>query len=213
MKRFAPAATAFAFVALLAAPALARPTEIPTRSHSWSDRDSDRDDDEVRGRRHRRSIDRDEDDEDASERRQRRSVQRERRQRTVERQIAARSAQPETPIARRAITRQAEGGGLSRSCLTPATRALLGRIEAQFGPVRIISTCRPGAVIAGSGRPSKHASGQAIDFNAPSGRKGEVVRWLITNHKSGGTMTYSGMSHIHVDIGHHFVALNSGNGS
>jgi hypothetical protein len=36
------------------------------------------------------------------------------------------------------------------------------------------------------------------------------VRWLIANHKAGGTMTYAGMSHIHVDIGYPFVALNSG---
>ena len=77
--------------------------------------------------------------------------------------------------------------------------------------MQIISTCRPGARIAGSGRISKHASGEAIDFNAGR-RKGDVVRWLITNHKSGGTMTYAGMSHIHVDVGYHFVALNSGGG-
>jgi hypothetical protein len=55
------------------------------------------------------------------------------------------------------------------------------------------------------------ASGNAVDFNA-GGRKGAVVRWLIANHKSGGIMTYSGMSHIHVDVGYHFVALNSGRG-
>ena len=36
------------------------------------------------------------------------------------------------------------------------------------------------------------------------------MRWLIANHKSGGVMTYAGMSHIHVDIGYHFVALNAG---
>ncbi|MFM9846377.1 MAG: hypothetical protein ACKVP3_04370 [Hyphomicrobiaceae bacterium] len=99
--------------------------------------------------------------------------------------------------------------GTSRSCLTASTRALLGRIEANFGPMQIISTCRPGARIAGTGRVSKHASGQAVDFNAGS-RKGAVVKWLIANHRSGGTMTYAGMSHIHVDVGQHFVALGSG---
>lgn len=101
------------------------------------------------------------------------------------------------------------GAGTSRSCLTSSARALLGRIEANFGPMQIISTCRPGARIAGTGRISKHASGQAVDFNA-GGRKGAVVKWLIANHKSGGTMTYAGMSHIHVDVGHHFVSLGSG---
>jgi uncharacterized protein YcbK (DUF882 family) len=109
-------------------------------------------------------------------------------------------------------TVRSAGAGTSRSCLTSQARALLGRIEGRFGRVQIVSTCRPGARIAGSGRPSKHASGQAIDFNAPSGRKGEVVRWLIANHRSGGTMTYRGMSHIHVDVGYHFVSLNSRSG-
>jgi hypothetical protein len=101
-------------------------------------------------------------------------------------------------------------GGTSRACLTPSARDLLARIEAQFGAVRIVSTCRPGAVIAGSGRPSRHASGNAIDFHAPAGRKAEVVRWLIANHRSGGVMTYTAMNHIHVDIGRHFVALGTG---
>ena len=110
-------------------------------------------------------------------------------------------------MAARSITGHSEALGAGRGCLRPAARSLLERIEATFGRVQIISTCRPGARIAGSGRISKHASGEAIDFNAPSGRKAELVRWLITNHKSGGTMTYSGMSHIHVDVGQHFVAL------
>jgi hypothetical protein len=101
------------------------------------------------------------------------------------------------------------GGGTSRTCLTSAASALLGRIEATFGPVQIVSTCRPGAVIAGSGKPSKHRYGQAIDFNA-GGRKAAIVNWLIANHHSGGTMTYAGMNHIHVDIGYHFVKLNHG---
>jgi uncharacterized protein YcbK (DUF882 family) len=101
-------------------------------------------------------------------------------------------------------------GGVSRTCLSPPARALLERIEGQFGAVRIVSTCRPGAVIAGSGRPSRHASGNAIDFNAPGGRRLEVVQWLIANHRSGGVMTYAAMNHIHVDIGRRFVALGSG---
>jgi hypothetical protein len=113
------------------------------------------------------------------------------------------------PVSRRGVVAFARGG-TARTCLRPAARDLLSRIEAQFGPVGIISTCRPGAVIAGTGRPSRHASGNAIDFNAPSGRKGEVVRWLIANHHSGGVMTYAAMDHIHVDIGRRFVSLGSG---
>jgi uncharacterized protein YcbK (DUF882 family) len=97
----------------------------------------------------------------------------------------------------------------SRSCLTSAARNLLQRIESQFGTVRIVSTCRRGATIRGTGKPSRHASGNAIDFNAGS-RKGAILRWLIANHRSGGTMTYSGMDHIHVDIGYHFVSIAGG---
>jgi hypothetical protein len=116
----------------------------------------------------------------------------------------------EDNVAARSVTGYARGaGGLSGACLTAPARELLERIQAQFGPVQIVSTCRPGARIAGTGRISKHASGEAIDFNAGN-RKAEIVRWLIANHKTGGTMTYAGMSHVHVDIGYHFVALNSG---
>jgi uncharacterized protein YcbK (DUF882 family) len=102
------------------------------------------------------------------------------------------------------------GGGVSRACLQSSARALLSRIESQFGPVQIVSTCRPGAVIAGSGKPSKHRYGLAVDFNAPSGKKGAIVQWLIKNHHSGGTMTYAGMNHIHVDVGPRFVSLGAG---
>jgi hypothetical protein len=106
--------------------------------------------------------------------------------------------------------RDASGGGM-RKGLTPAALALLQRIESEFGPVNVISGYRPGARIAGTGRISLHASGNAIDFEAGS-RKGAIVKWLVANHHSGGTMTYADMSHIHVDIGQHFVSLGSGSG-
>jgi hypothetical protein len=93
-----------------------------------------------------------------------------------------------------------------RKCLTPAIRAVLEKVEDVFGPVSAISTCRPGATIAGTGRPSRHASGNAVDFEA-GGRKAAIIKWLVANHHSGGTMTYSDMSHIHIDVGPHFVAL------
>ena len=91
-------------------------------------------------------------------------------------------------------------GSTSLSCLTAPARALFGRIEARFGTMRVASTCRPGATVRDTGRPSRHASGNAIDFFA-DGRKGAVVAWLVANHTSGGTMTYSNSDHIHVDIG------------
>src|SRR6185295_14466562 len=77
-----------------------------------------------------------------------------------------------------------------RSCLTPPARSLLERIEEQFGSVKLVSTCRPGAMIAGSGRPSRHASGNAVDFDAGN-RKAAIIEWMIANHHDGGTMTYA----------------------
>ena len=98
------------------------------------------------------------------------------------------------------------GGGSSLACLTSPARALFGRIEARFGAMRIASTCRPGATVRDTGRPSRHASGNAIDFFA-DGRKGAVVAWLVANNTSGGTMTYSYSDHIHVDVGPRWVSL------
>jgi hypothetical protein len=105
--------------------------------------------------------------------------------------------------------RLADDKGAPRKCLTNAARAVLDNIEARFGPVQVISTCRPGARIAGSGRISRHASGNAVDFEAGK-RKGAIIDWLVANHKKGGTMTYPSMSHIHVDVGQHFVSLAGG---
>lgn len=184
------AATAAVVLGILASvPADARPANR-SGDHQWRESHSDDDDDDrVVVRKHRRHA------------------TAHRRTRLASREGSRRSMRS------RSVTRHAgDGAGTSRGCLRPTARALLGRIEAKFGHVQIISTCRPGARIAGSGRPSKHASGEAIDFNAPRGRKGEVVRWLIANHKSGGTMTYADMNHIHVDVGYHFIALNSGSG-
>src|SRR5262245_1573954 len=96
-----------------------------------------------------------------------------------------------------------------RTCLTPPARALLQRIEETFGPVRLVSTCRRGAIIAGTTRPSRHASGNAVDFDAGA-RKAQIVEWLVANHHEGGTMTYADMDHIHVDIGPHFVSIAGG---
>ncbi len=88
-------------------------------------------------------------------------------------------------------------------------KELLGRIEGKFGPMQLVSTCRAGATVAGTGKPSRHRDGNAIDFMAGA-RKQAVVEWLIANHANGGTMTYRDMDHIHIDIGPHFLAIASG---
>lgn len=96
-----------------------------------------------------------------------------------------------------------------RGCLSSAAKELLGRIEAKFGPMQLVSTCRSGATVAGTGKPSRHRDGNAIDFKAGA-RKQAVVDWLVANHTQGGTMTYRDMEDIHIDIGPHFLALGSG---
>jgi hypothetical protein len=108
-----------------------------------------------------------------------------------------------TPLPR---ATSADAPDAPRSCLTPPTRALLTRLEERFGSVQVVSTCRLGATIAGTGRPSRHSSGNAVDFDAGS-RKADIVQWLVANHHDGGTMTYPDMDHIHIDIGPHFVSI------
>jgi uncharacterized protein YcbK (DUF882 family) len=90
------------------------------------------------------------------------------------------------------------GATTSRSCLTADTRAVLAGLEARFGTVKVISTCRPGAVIAGSGRPSQHRYGKAVDF-MPNGNRAAVMAWLRAN-TNGAVITYS-TGHIHFDTG------------
>jgi hypothetical protein len=192
----------FAIAAMVATPAVARSVDDDDHGSRYSQHRS------YQGEHRTRRYEADSDDDERVERRKRRHHA---TKRTRTRQAAKQGRTPRRErtlgMAARIITGLSVAPGTARGCLRPAARTLLERIEATFGRVQIISTCRPGARIAGSGRISKHASGEAIDFNAPSGQKAELVRWLIANHKSGGTMTYSGMSHIHVGVGQHFVAL------
>ena len=92
-----------------------------------------------------------------------------------------------------------------RSCLTGQTRAVLGRLEARIGKVAIISTCRRGAVIAGTRRPSFHRYGMAVDFSTP--RKAEAIAFL----RSQGVfvMTYSTHRHVHFNTGQKGVVLGA----
>ncbi len=100
--------------------------------------------------------------------------------------------------------------GPSTRCLPASLKARLSQIRSRWGAVRVVSTHRRGARIAGSGRRSFHASCRAVDFHPPRGKYRAVVAWLKANHK-GGVGTYScGMHHVHLDNGprirfHHCV--------
>ncbi len=86
-------------------------------------------------------------------------------------------------------------------CLPGSLQRTLSQIRAKFGPVRIVSTFRRGAMIAGSGRRSLHASCRAVDFHAPPGKRGAVIAWLRSNHTGGLGVYGCRMSHIHIDNG------------
>jgi uncharacterized protein YcbK (DUF882 family) len=89
----------------------------------------------------------------------------------------------------------------STSCLPSSVKSALWEVQKRFGKITVVSTHRPGARIAGSGRQSYHASCRAVDFKAPSGKHSAVVSWLKSNF-SGGVGTYScSMHHIHIDNG------------
>ncbi|MGD9829712.1 MAG: YcbK family protein [Hyphomicrobiaceae bacterium] len=89
----------------------------------------------------------------------------------------------------------------AEACMPGALRERLAQIRAKFGPVKVISTHRPGARIAGTGKRSYHASCRAVDFVPARGTYGRVAAWLKSHH-NGGVGTYScGMHHIHIDTG------------
>ena len=98
-------------------------------------------------------------------------------------------------------TRRA-GPSTDRGCLPVSLKNALASIESRFGTVRVISTYRPGARIAGTHHMSLHATCRAVDFHPPAGKYGEVLAYVRANWK-GGIGTYSGqMHHLHLDIGH-----------
>ena len=72
--------------------------------------------------------------------------------------------------------------------------------QVRTGPHRL-----RGAVIAGTGRRSLHASCRAVDFHAPAGKRAAVIAWLRTNHKGGLGIYSCGMSHLHIDNGGNYT--------
>ncbi len=99
------------------------------------------------------------------------------------------------------VTGATSSDAYAKKCLPGTLKSRLSQIRSKFGSVRIISTFRKGARIAGTGRPSLHASCRAVDFHPPRGKYRQVAAWLKKNH-GGGVGTYScGMRHIHLDNG------------
>ncbi len=92
----------------------------------------------------------------------------------------------------------------AQGCLPGSLQSTLSQIRAKFGAVRIVSTFRRGAIVAGTGRRSLHASCRAVDFHAPPGKRAAVIAWLRANHSGGLGIYGCSMSHIHIDNGGHY---------
>lgn len=90
-----------------------------------------------------------------------------------------------------------QAASASRLCLTAQTASILSALEARVGRISIVSTCRAGAVIAGSGKPSYHRYGMAVDFNTSN--KSAAIAFLKTQPVL--VMTYSTHNHIHFNTG------------
>ncbi len=107
--------------------------------------------------------------------------------------------------------------GATVKCLPPSLKTMLTTIEKRFGKVKVLSTYRKGARIAGTNRPSRHASCRAVDFHPARGAYKAVLSYLRKHH-DGGLGTYSGrMRHLHIDDGprvrfHHCVGCRKSKG-
>ncbi|MFT5510601.1 MAG: hypothetical protein ACI89J_003698 [Hyphomicrobiaceae bacterium] len=86
-------------------------------------------------------------------------------------------------------------------CLSGSLKSMLRQIETRFGNVRVISTFRKNARIAGSVRRSYHASCRAVDFHPPKGKYSAVVGYLKRNFNGGIGTYHCNMHHIHIDNG------------
>ena len=91
--------------------------------------------------------------------------------------------------------------GHGSHCMPEPIRAVLDTVRTMFGAVGIISAHRPGAKIAGTNKPSYHASCRAVDIVPPKHKRAEVIAYLKANW-NGGLGTYScGAHHVHLDTG------------
>jgi Peptidase M15 len=89
----------------------------------------------------------------------------------------------------------------SSSCLNGRLRAVVADVSANFGPVRVGSTCRGYAQNrrAGGAGHSYHLSGQAVDFRVFA--KTGAVHAYLRNHGSVGGLKHYGGGLFHVDTG------------
>lgn len=85
--------------------------------------------------------------------------------------------------------------GVATSALPTPLQNALRQVAASCSGFRVISAHRPGARIAGTGRPSLHASGRAADFVV---RDYSCAYAILRSFPGGVSMDASRVSHIHV---------------
>lgn len=97
------------------------------------------------------------------------------------------------------------GGGVnwvaSSGCLDSSLKAVVYQVAANYGPVRVNSTCRSKGhnAAVGGARRSKHLSGDAVDFRV-SGNVRAVYAYLKSSGSVGGLKHYGG-GLFHIDNG------------
>lgn len=86
-------------------------------------------------------------------------------------------------------------------CLAPALRGVLEQVAANFGPLRVNSTCRSHRHNrrVGGARRSFHLTGSAVDFRMAGNFK-EVLAF-VRSHRSVGGYKHYGRGVFHIDIG------------
>ncbi|MEP9377047.1 D-Ala-D-Ala carboxypeptidase family metallohydrolase [Aquabacter sp. CN5-332] len=108
--------------------------------------------------------------------------------------------------ARKAPARS-QSGQTSTDCVPDTLKAVLSDVSAKFGAVEVISTNRPGAVIAGTRKASLHRACRAVDFKVATGTRRAVIAYLRADPRVQGLGIYRS-GHIHIDNGPYRVTWN-----
>ena len=85
-------------------------------------------------------------------------------------------------------------GKLSTAKLPKPLKMFLVRVQSKCAGFKVVSACRPGARVAGSGRPSLHASCQAADYQV---RKPACALQLAKGWPGGHSTDYRAVNHFH----------------
>lgn len=105
------------------------------------------------------------------------------------------------PKSEKSLTGSGVRWAASSSCLDSGLRAIVYQVAANYGPLRVNSTCRSHSHNrrVGGARRSKHLSGDAVDFRV-SGNVRAVYAFLKSNGGVGGLKHYGG-GLFHIDNG------------